>query len=119
MRLPFTEPPQARTILPAIATLRLSLTSTSVSTSRIGERASIASLVSASVSFGKHEPPKPGPGLRKRRPMRLSRPTPWATSITSPPTFSHRSAISLMNVTFIARKTLAAYLTSSAVRRVV
>ena len=35
------------------------------------------------------------------------------------PTFSHRSAISLMKVTFIARKTLAAYLISSAVRRVV
>ena len=47
--------------------------------------------------------------------MRPSMPMPRATSCTSAPTFSHRSAISLMNVTFIARKELAAYLVSSAV----
>ena len=49
--------------------------------------------------------------------MRLSRPMPRATSCTSAPTSSHRSAISLMKVIFIARNALAAYLISSAVRR--
>ena len=49
--------------------------------------------------------------------MRLSSPMPRATSCTSAPTFSHRSAISLMKVILVARKALAAYLISSAVRR--
>ena len=49
--------------------------------------------------------------------MRLSRPMPRATSCTSAPTFSHRSAISLMKVILVARNALAAYLISSAVRR--
>ena len=40
---------------------------------------------------------------------------PRATSCTSAPAFSHRSAISLMKVTFIARNALAAYFVSSAV----
>ena len=43
--------------LPAIAFLRAALTSTTVSTMRTGEPASLAVLVSASVSLGKHEPP--------------------------------------------------------------
>ena len=51
--------------------------------------------------------------------MRLSRPIPRATSWISAPTFSDRSAISLMKVILVARKALAAYLISSAVRRVV
>ncbi len=38
-------------------------------------------------------------------------------SCTSAPTRSHRSAISLMKVILVARKALAAYLISSAVRR--
>ena len=45
--------------------------------------------------------------------MRPSSPMPRATSCTSPPTFSHRSAISLMKVILVARKALAAYLISS------
>ena len=49
--------------------------------------------------------------------MRLSSPMPRATSCTSAPTFSPRSAISLMKVILVARKALAAYLISSAVRR--
>ena len=49
--------------------------------------------------------------------MRLSSPMPRATSCTSAPTASQRSAISLMKVIFIARKALAAYLISSEVRR--
>ena len=47
--------------------------------------------------------------------MRPSRPMPRATSCTSAPTFSQRSAISLMKVILVARKALAAYLISSAV----
>ena len=50
-------------------------------------------------------------------PMRLSRPMPRATSWTSAPTVSQRSAISLMKVILVARKALAAYLISSDVRR--
>ena len=51
--------------------------------------------------------------------MRLSRPMPLATCCTSAPTASHRSAISLMKVIFIARKAFDAYLISSEVRRLV
>ena len=49
--------------------------------------------------------------------MRLSSPMPRATSCTSAPACSHKSAISLMKVILVARKALAAYLISSAVRR--
>ena len=42
---------------------------------------------------------------------------PRAISCTSAPTFSARSAISLMKVILVARNALAAYLISSAVRR--
>ena len=49
--------------------------------------------------------------------MRWSEPMPRATSCTSTPTASHRSAISLMKVIFTARNALAAYLISSAARR--
>ena len=44
---------------------------------------------------------------------------PRATSCTLPPTFSQRSAISLMNEIFIARNELAAYLISSELYRLV
>ena len=46
--------------------------------------------------------------------MRRSLPMAEATSCTSAPTSSHRSAISLMKLIFRARKALAAYLASSA-----
>ena len=49
--------------------------------------------------------------------MRLSMPMPRATSCTLAPTFSQRSAISLMKVILVARNALAAYLISSEVRR--
>ena len=49
--------------------------------------------------------------------MRLSRPMPRATSCTLAPTFSERSAISLMKVILVARNAFAAYLIISAVRR--
>ena len=83
----------------------------------MGAPASCAVLTSASVSFGKHEPPYPGPACRNFEPMRLSSPMPRATSCTSAPTFSQRSAISLMKVIFVARNAFAAYFVSSAVRR--
>ena len=51
--------------------------------------------------------------------MRLSSPMPRATSWTSAPTFSERSAISLMKVILVARNAFAAYLINSAVRRAV
>ena len=51
--------------------------------------------------------------------MRPSRPMPRATSWTSAPTFSQRSAISLMKVILVARKALPAYLVTSAVSMLV
>ena len=45
--------------------------------------------------------------------MRLSRPIPRATSVTSAPTSSETLAISLMNEIFVARKALEASLTIS------
>src|SRR5664279_4842989 len=51
--------------------------------------------------------------------MRLSSPMPRATSWISAPTFSDKSAISLMKVILVARKALAAYLINSAVRSAV
>ena len=115
MVMPRTEPPQAWTIRRTMLRLRLSLTETTLSTMRSETLASSAIRSSAAVSLGKHEPPKPGPGCRNLLPIRRSRPRPLATSWTSAPMRSHRSAISLMKVTLVARKLLVAYLISSAV----
>src|SRR6516225_8759230 len=93
-----------------MARLRCSLTAETVSTTRNGTPWSWAVLINALVSLGKHEPPKPGPAWRNFAPMRLSRPMPRATSCTSAPTCSHRSAISLMNVILVARNAFEAYL---------
>ena len=116
---PATEPPQKSMTFSAIFFLRALFTSMTCSTMVCGAFASRAVWASASVSLGKHEPPKPGPGCRNLRPMRPSRPMPRATSCTSAPTFSQRSAISLMKVILVARKALAAYLMSSAVSMLV
>ena len=99
-----TVPPQAWTILRAMVRFRWSFTATVVSISRSGAPLSCAVLTRASVSFGKQEPPYPGPACRNFEPMRLSSPMPRATSCTFAPTFSQRSAISLMNVILSARK---------------
>ena len=115
MVLPWTEPPAAWMTRAAMLLLRASLTATVASTRRDGAPQSCAIRISASVSFGKQLPPNPGPACKNFRPIRPSRPMPRATSCTSAPTFSHRSAISLMNVTFIAKNELAAYFVSSAV----
>ena len=57
------------------------------------------------------------PALKKRGPMRSSRPMPWATLATSAPTSSQIVAISLMKLILVARKALAAYLIISALAR--
>ncbi len=54
---PATEPPQAAITRSAIRVLRASFTAMVVSTSRAGLPASWAVRASASVSFGKQEPP--------------------------------------------------------------
>ena len=113
--LPRTTPPHAAMIRAAMPDFRASLTATTVSTRRSGAPASCAIRTSAKVSLGKHDPPNPGPGCKNRLPMRASSPIPRATSSTSAPARSHKSAISLMNVTFIARNALAAYFVNSAV----
>ena len=55
--LPDTSPPSAAMTLSAIFSLRASLTSTVVSTSRVGAPASDAVRPRARVSLGKQEPP--------------------------------------------------------------
>ena len=54
------------------------------------------------------------PGRRNDEPIRLSRPMPRATSVTSAPTSSQTFAISLMNEILVARKAFAASLIISA-----
>ena len=49
---------------------------------------------SALVSFGKHDPPQPGPGSRNLFPIRVSRPMPCRTSYESAPTASQSAAMS-------------------------
>ncbi len=65
-------------------------------------------------SLGKHEPPYPIPGNKKRLPMRESVPIPILTLSTSAPTFSQKLAISFMNVILVAKNAFAAYFVSSA-----
>ena len=69
--------------------------------------------VIALVSFGKQEPPYAGPARKKRLPILLSRPIPIEISSTSIPVFSHKFAISLIKVIFVAKKAFDAYLISS------
>ena len=59
--LPRSVPPNTDATLRAIARLRFSLTASTASTMRIGASWSCAVLINARVSFGKHDPPKPGP----------------------------------------------------------
>ena len=69
------------------------------------------------MSLGRQPPPKPRPGARNWPPIRSSWPSASASRITSAPAASHISAIALMNEILVARKALAATLTSSAVSR--
>src|SRR5210317_928157 len=68
----------------------------------------------ALVSFGKQVPPYAGPALKNRLPILLSKPIPIEISSTSIPVFSHKFAISLIKVIFVAKKAFDAYLISSA-----
>ena len=67
------------------------------------------------MSLGRHPPPKPIPARRNFDPMRSSYPIACASCVTSAPVASHTSAIALMNEILVARKLLAATLTSSEV----
>ena len=66
------------------------------------------------MSLGKQDPPQPGPGCKKRDPMRWSVPSPRVTDSISAPTASHTAAKALTNDTFVARNELVAYLIVSA-----
>ena len=68
----------------------------------------------ALVSFGKQEPPYAGPALKNLLPILLSSPIPMDISSTSIPVFSHKLAISFINVILVAKKALEAYLINSA-----
>ena len=65
--------------------------------------------------LGKARAAKARAGMQELAADAAVEPMPRATSCTSAPTFSQRSAISLMKVILVARKALAAYLISSAV----
>ena len=70
----------------------------------------------ARVSFGKQDPPYPGPALKNLAPILSSVPIPSETSVTSTLSFSHKFEISFINVIFVAKKALAAYFIISAAR---
>jgi hypothetical protein len=76
--------------------------------------AAAATCTRAFVSFGRQDPPHPGPGCRNACPIRRSCPMPSVTSATSAPSTSQSSASALTYDSFIARKQLAAYFTISA-----
>ena len=114
IRAPSRSPPASRVALSTIHRRCDSFASIDARTSVNGRSTSSAIAASAAVSFGKHEPPHPGPGCRKRSPMRLSRPTDPRTSRTSAPRSSQSSATLFAKLIFIARKPFDAYLTSSA-----
>jgi hypothetical protein len=95
----------------------LSLTATAASRSTGTYSYSPATARRAATSLGKHEPPQPIPADKKREPIRSSRPMPCATLRTSALTSSQRLAISLIKLTLVARKALAAYLIISALAR--
>ena len=64
-------------------------------------------------------PPQPMPAFRNLPLILLSRPTPRITSVTSAPTRSQIFAISLAKPILVARNAFAAYLITSALRRLV
>ena len=76
-----------------------------------------ARAMKARMSLGRQPPPKPSPACRKRPPIRVSYDSALVSCVTSPPVASHTSAIALMKEILVARKALAATLTSSAVAK--
>ena len=73
-----------------------------------------AAALSAGRSFGRHEPPQPGPGSRKRLPIRSSRLTPFLTSVMFAPICSQNAATSFMKESRIANRQFETYLIISA-----
>ena len=67
------------------------------------------------MSFGKHDPPQPGPAERNLGPIRGSRPTTFIISCTSAPAASQILAMALTKLSRVAKNALAACLVSSAV----
>src|SRR5664280_2810145 len=76
-----------------------------------------ARAMNARMSLGRHPPPKPRPACRKRPPIRSSYDSALDSAITSALVASQTSAMALMKLIFVARKALAATLTSSAVAK--
>ena len=117
MRRPTIEPLHTSRARSTIRTRRRILME---STSRRNDSAwstpsSPARAMNARMSLGRQPPPKPRPAFRNLRPMRSSYPMASASPVTSAPVASHSSAIALMKEILVARKELAATLTSSAV----
>ena len=116
---PFTLPPTACLILSTIFSFWFSFAKIADSTTESVLPYCFAIFTRALVSLGKQLPPYPGPACKNLSPMRLSRPMARATSCTLAPAFSHRFAISFMNVIFTAKKAFEAYFIISAVSKLV
>jgi hypothetical protein len=97
-------PPNAFATLRAIARLRWSLTATTVSMTATASRYPACPWISAIVSFGKQETAEPRPSVQDFRPNPVVQPNPPRDLWTLAPTFSARSAISLMRATFVGKK---------------
>ena len=78
--LPFTLLPQAKIIFLAIFFFRLLLKEITSSIRPIGDPNALAVAANSRLSFGKQEPPNPGPGCKNLSPIRLSNPMLFATS---------------------------------------
>ena len=100
----FAKSPPASSVIAftdrAIAAL---LDAIAVSTSGNCDPNSLAITTRALVSFGKQDPPQPGPGLRNAVPMRLSNPIPSRTWSTFAFDFSDSAAMSFVKDKRIAR----------------
>ena len=71
-------------------------------------------------SFGKQDPPNPGPAFKKRGPILGSSPMAFATSSTfAPGIFSHKFEIEFMKLILVARNALLLYFINSAVEKFV
>ena len=113
-RAPRNTPSAARRTLATTRSNWASLTANTPSNNSNRYPASCAIRTNARVSFGKHDPPHPGPGRRNSRPIRRSSPKPTTTSSTSAPTPSHTAAIVFTNDNLVAKNAFAAYLMVSA-----
>ena len=93
--------------LSTMSCLWRSLARSTVSTISIGVPKSLAVLTSARKSFGKHEPPKPGPAAKKSVRCDVEPDADGELRIFAP-VASQSLASSLMKVTLVARIALAA-----------